>query len=153
MVKTVDAEHKISVLFVCTGNSCRSQMAEGLLRSRLGDKVKVMSAGSYPASRVNPNAVTVMNEIGIDISSHCPKSLSDVANEHFDWVITLCDSAKQVCPIFHSRSGTAKHLHWSIPDPFETDEESDKLLETYRDVRDEIEVRIDAWLINADIVE
>jgi len=136
----------ISVLFVCTGNSCRSQMAEGFIRAWAGDRVNAMSAGSYPAAGVSPLAVEVMKEIGIDISGRNPKSLSSVQDRDFDWVITLCDSAKQACPIFHSRSGAAKHLHWSITDPYEASEDAEELKELYREVRDEIGERIRRWL-------
>jgi arsenate reductase len=105
-----------------------------------------MSAGSDPASKVSPLAVEVMKEIGIDISEQYPKSLLSVHDRDFDWVITLCDWARQACPIFHSRSGTAKHIHWPIPDPYESSENSDDLKQAYRDTRDEIGARIRQWL-------
>lgn len=147
------SEQTVSVLFVCTGNSCRSQMAEGLLRHLGGDRVRVMSAGSHPADAVAPCAVQVMKEIGIDISHHYPKSLQSLLGEKFDWVITLCDSAKQSCPVFPGGGGQAKRLHWSIQDPHGSSTDEETLLRNYRKARDDIEQRIRAWLEKERILE
>jgi arsenate reductase len=124
------------VLFLCTGNSARSQMAEGLLRDIAGDRFEVFSAGTRPAG-LNPNAVTAMAEIGIDISRYRSKSVDDFAGQQFDLVITVCDNAKESCPIF---PGTASRLHHSFVDP--TAAPTDEQLPVFRKVRDEISV----WL-------
>src|SRR3990167_8760424 len=104
---------KKKVLFLCTGNSCRSQMAEGILRHVAGDTYDVSSAGTKP-SKVNETAIQVMKEIGIDISGHRSKSVNEFLNEYFDYVITVCDSAKETCPVFQKRNIL---LHWPFPDP------------------------------------
>src|SRR6184192_3332267 len=104
---------KRKVLFLCTGNSCRSQMAEGLLRHLAGDRFEVASAGTHPQG-LNPGAVAVMQEIGIDIAHQQSKSVDHFAREHFDYVITVCDRAKESCPIFPAQSSV---LHWSFDDP------------------------------------
>ena len=101
------------VLILCTGNSARSQMAEGLLRHLAGDRFEVFSAGTKPVG-LNPNAVTAMAEIGIDISGHRSKSVDEFAGLPFDYVITVCDNAKESCPIF---AGTGTRLHHSFEDP------------------------------------
>jgi len=119
---------KKRVLVLCTGNSARSQMAEGLLRHDAGDKFDVESAGTKP-SVVNPKAIAVMAELGIDISGHRSKSVVEFDGQHFDTVITVCDSARESCPVFF---GAAERLHHSFEDP--TD------LEVFRRVRDEIRV-------------
>jgi len=124
------------VLFLCTGNSARSQMAEGLLRDIAGDRFEVFSAGTRPAG-LNPNAVTAMAEIGIDISRYRSKSVDDFAGQQFDLVITVCDNAKESCPIF---PGTASRLHHSFVDPAAAS--TDQQLPVFRKVRDEISV----WL-------
>ena len=103
------------VLFLCTGNSCRSHMAEGFLRHMAGDKFTVFSAGVKP-TKVNPYAIKVMAEAGIDISSHRSKSVDGFLKKEFDYVITVCNHAKQVCPIF---PGQYKKFHWDIEDPAE----------------------------------
>ena len=107
-------EKRQKVLFVCTGNSCRSQIAEGLLRHLANGRFDVYSAGSHP-TRVHPNAITVMKELNIDISNHTSDSIHQYLDEGIDIVITVCDNADQVCPIF---PGNVKRLHWSIDDPF-----------------------------------
>lgn len=130
---------KKRVLILCTGNSARSQMAEGLLRYDAGDKYEVESAGVAP-SRVRPEAVEVMNEIGIDISSHRSKSADEFVGQNFDYIITVCDNAKESCPVF---PGRAARIHKSFEDPPPatiSDEES--RLKIFRQVRDEIR----AWL-------
>jgi arsenate reductase len=102
------------VLFLCTGNSCRSQMAEGLLRHLGGDRFEAHSAGTEPAARVHPLAVETMAERGIDISSHRPKPLAAFEGQPLDLLVTTCDEANEVCP-FHPNA--RQRLHWSIPDP------------------------------------
>src|SRR5215831_17532539 len=104
---------KKRVLFLCTGNSARSQMAEGLLRHEGGDRFEVFSAGTKP-SHVRLEAIAVLDEIGIDISGHRSKSVNEFIGQGFDYVITVCDHAKELCPIF---PGKTKHLHWSLEDP------------------------------------
>jgi arsenate reductase len=104
---------KQRVLILCTGNSARSQMAEGILRDMAGEIFDVESAGVAPTS-VRPEAVEVMREIGIDISGHLPKSTDVFANEIFDYVITVCDNARESCPVF---PGKAERIHWSFDDP------------------------------------
>ena len=105
---------KEKVIFICTGNSCRSQMAEGFLKSFPYNNYDVYSAGSHP-SKVHPNAITVMKEFDIDISGHTSDSIDSYINIGIDIVITVCDNAKQVCPVFPSELNP---LHWSIEDPF-----------------------------------
>jgi arsenate reductase len=104
---------KERVLILCTGNSARSQMAEGLLRHEAGDRFEVFSAGTHPTI-VRPEAVAVMNELGIDISHHWSKRVDEFAGEHFDYVITVCDAANEACPVF---PGNTRRLHWSFEDP------------------------------------
>jgi arsenate reductase len=126
------------VLFLCVANSARSQMAEGLARALLGPEVEVLSAGSKP-SRVNPYAIEVMSEIGIDISGHRSKSVDEMAAESIDAVITLC--AEEVCPIL---PGRVRRLHWPIADPASDDPHLTRadLLGRFRVARDEIKGRI-----------
>ena len=128
------------VIFVCTGNSCRSQMAEGMVRQWAGDLIDVRSAGSHPADAVAPLAIEAMTEIGIDISGQYTKSLDTMKNELFDWVITVCDNAKAVCPVFQSADGLAKVLHWSVEDPHGGS------IDDYRRARDDLAGRIGNWL-------
>jgi arsenate reductase (thioredoxin) len=116
------------------------------MRHLAGDAVDVMSAGSHPSDKVNPLAIEVMHERGIDISSHRTKSLLSVKDMSFDWVITLCDYAKDACPVFYGKDGKAKMLHWSIKDPIYASGSEDDRLKVYRTVRDEIEERIKKWL-------
>jgi|SRR5436190_23891375 len=129
------------VLFLCTGNSARSQMAEGLLRSLGGDRFEVSSAGTI-ASFVRPQAIAVMNELGIDISHHRSKSIDEFVDDHLDFVITVCDHAKQHCPTFPR---PAKRAHWSIDDPVGAGSEAEELT-AFRRARDELRERIIAFL-------
>lgn len=129
---------KKKVLFLCTGNSCRSQMAEGFLKHLKGNDYEVFSAGTNP-STVNPNAVKVMSEIGIDISNQESKSVEQFLNTNFDFVITVCDKAKERCPIF---LGNAKKLHWSFIDPASAKGSEEEVLSVFRKVRDEIHSKI-----------
>jgi len=121
------------VLFVCTGNSARSQMAEGLLRHLGGDRFEVFSAGTI-ATFVRPQAISAMNELGIDISHHRSKSVDDLLSENFDYVITVCDHATQHCPNF---PGAVKRVHWSIDDPVGSGSETSELAAFGR-ARDEL---------------
>ena len=124
------------VLFLCTGNSARSQMAEGLLRHLAGEQFEVFSAGTRPVG-LNPNAVKAMSEIGIDISGARSKSVDEFENQKFDYVFTVCDNARESCPIFR---GGGKRLHHSFEDPAAAPPEQQ--LEAFRKVRDEINSRL-----------
>ena len=128
----------IRVLILCTGNSARSQMAERLLRHDGGDTFAVESAGIEP-SFVRPEAIKVMREIGIDISGHRSKSIDEFAAEAFDYVITVCDNAKQNCPIF---PGPAQRIHWSIEDPAAVDGAEQTRLAAFRAARDDLRERL-----------
>ena len=129
---------KKQVLILCTGNSARSQMAEGLLRHDAGDRFEVVSAGVEP-SRVRPEAIEVMSEIGIDISDHRSKSVDEFAGQEFDYVITVCDNANERCPIF---PGGTKRIHWSFDDPAAAEGDDDTKRRVFRRVRDEIRHRL-----------
>ena len=131
---------KKRVLFLCTGNSARSQMAEGLLRNLAGNKFDVVSAGTKPKG-LHPRSVEVMKEIGIDVSRQASKDLKQFLNQKFDYVITVCDRAKQQCPIFPG----AEPVHWGFDDPAEAP--LDKELQTFRRVRDEILQRLRLFLL------
>jgi arsenate reductase len=125
---------KQRVLILCTGNSARSQMAEGILRDMAGDIFDVESAGVAPAP-VRPEAIEVMHEIGIDISGHLSKSADVFANEIFDYVITVCDNARESCPVF---PGRAERIHWSFDDPAATKGSKEERLKAFRTARDRI---------------
>lgn len=125
---------KTRVLILCTGNSCRSQMAEGILRHYGNTHLDVESAGSEP-SKVNEIAIQVMKEIGIDISNHRSKSLNEFLDQQFDYVITVCDKANSSCPVF---PGAAKRLHWPFPDPPHGKNVNEQVLRQFRQVRDRI---------------
>ena len=126
---------KKRILILCTGNSCRSQMAEGILKS-FDPTLEVYSAGTKPAEKVHPKAVQVMNEIGIDISSHKPKMVDQYLAESFDYVITVCDNAKETCPFFTGK--VAHRLHIGFDDPSNATGSEDEILAVFRKVRDEI---------------
>ncbi len=128
---------KQRVLILCTGNSCRSQMAEGVLRHYGDDKFEVASAGTQP-SKVNETAIKVMKEIGIDISSHRSKDVKEFLGQHFHYVITVCDKADKSCPIF---PGPSIRLHWYFPDPPHSAEVTEKVLEEFRKIRDDIHLK------------
>ncbi len=130
------------VLFLCTGNSARSQMAEGLLRHIAGNKFEVFSAGTRPAG-LNPNAVTAMAEIGIDIAGSRSKSVNEFSGQQFEYVFTVCDNAKESCPIF---PGGGKRLHQSFEDPAAAP--SDQQLEVFRKVRNQIADRLREFVEN-----
>jgi len=130
------------VLFLCTHNSARSQMAEGLLRNLAGDRFEAMSAGTE-ATHVRPLAVRAMEEIGVDISDQESKTLDRYLHEPFDYVITVCDDANEACPFF---PGAARRLHWSFEDPSKTQGTEEERLEVFRRVRDGIRDRVQAEL-------
>jgi arsenate reductase len=133
---------KQRVLFLCTHNSARSQMAEGLLRARAGDRFEVASAGTE-ATRVHPLAIEAMRELGVDLQGHTSKTLDGLLGQAWDHVITVCDGANERCPVFPTRT---HRLHWSFPDPSQaTGSEADRLA-TFRRVRDAIGRRLDDWL-------
>jgi arsenate reductase len=131
------------VLFVCTHNSARSQMAEGLLRHLGGDRFEVMSAGTE-ATAVRPLAIRAMREVGLDISGQESKTLERYLNEPFDHVVTVCDDANEACPVF---PGAANRLHWSFEDPSRAEGSEEERLAVFRRVRDEIRARIEAELL------
>lgn len=133
------------VLFVCTHNSARSQMAEGLLRARAGDRFEVASAGTE-ATRVHPLAIRAMDEVGIALRGHASKTLDRFLREPWDYVITVCDSASERCPVF---PGPATRLHWSFDDPSQATGSEEERLRTFRRVRDEIARSIADWLTTA----
>ena len=126
------------VLILCTGNSARSQMAEGLFRDLGGKDFEVVSAGVEP-SYVRPEAIEVMNEIGMDISRHRSKSVDEFLNQEFDYVITVCDNANARCPVF---PGQARRIHWSIEDPATAKGNEEMRLASFRKTRDELQVRL-----------
>ncbi|MBN8584734.1 MAG: arsenate reductase ArsC [Ignavibacteria bacterium] len=126
---------KAKILVLCTGNSCRSQMAEGILKVMYPD-FEIFSAGTRPEKNVNPYAIEVMKEIGIDISGHYPKNADQFKGMDFEYVITVCDNAKEICPVF---TGNVKHrLHKGFEDPFNATGSDDEKKAVYRKVRDEI---------------
>ncbi|HJQ29426.1 MAG TPA: arsenate reductase ArsC [Rubrobacter sp.] len=135
-------EDRLRVLFLCTHNSARSQMAEGLLRDLAGDRFEAFSAGTE-ATRVRPEAISVMAEIGVDISGQESKTLERYKAEPFDYVITVCDDANEACPVF---SGARERLHWSFPDPSRA--EAEERIAVFRKVRDEIRAHIEGELVS-----
>ena len=132
------------VLFLCTGNSARSQMAEALLKHLGGESFEVHSAGTKPQSEVNPFALEVLKERNISINNLYPKVIGDLMNLEFDVVVTVCDSAKQSCPHF---PGAKRMEHWSLEDPAAFQGSYDEILLTFRETRDEIERRIRANIL------
>jgi arsenate reductase len=125
---------KERVLILCTGNSARSQMAEGLLRHAAGERFEVESAGTRPG-RVRPEAIAVMKELGIDISGHRSKHVDEFEGQRFDYVLTVCDNARERCPVFF---GPAKRLHRDFEDPAALQGTEEERLALFRRVRDEI---------------
>jgi len=159
---------KLKILVLCTGNSCRSQMAEGFFRHYAGDKIDVKSAGLEPRG-VNPLAIKVMKEVGIDISGHRSKHLNEFLNEEFDYVITVCDNAAKNCPDWPIRpnppapfpirkggrgvlqyaptkKGRPIRLHWPFPDPALATGTESEILQVFREVRDGIGGRVKGWV-------
>ena len=135
---------RVRVLFLCTHNSARSQMAEGLLRQLAGDRFEVMSAGTE-ATHIRPLAIRAMDEIGIDISEQESKTLDRYLQEPFDYVITVCNDANEACPFF---PGAQSRLHWSFEDPSRVEGSEEQRLEVFRRVRDGIKDRVQAELVN-----
>lgn len=135
-------EKSYKVLILCTGNSARSQMAEGLLRHDGGDRYQVFSAGTRPG-RVNPLAIQAMQEIGIDISGHRSKSVDEFSGREFDYVITVCDNARESCPVF---PGETRTIHWSFEDPAAAQGDDAKRLAVFRRIRDEIRQRLRGFI-------
>ncbi|GCE25107.1 protein-tyrosine-phosphatase [Dictyobacter alpinus] len=133
---------KQRVLILCTGNSARSQMAEGWLRHLAGEQMDVESAGTAP-SQVNPLAIQAMAERHIDISHHRSKHLNEFLDQPFDYVITVCDNAAEQCPVF---PGKATRIHWSFPDPAAVQGTEEERLASFRQVRDAIERQFRAWV-------
>ncbi|BDV44522.1 arsenate reductase [Geotalea uraniireducens] len=132
---------KKRVLFLCTANSCRSQMAEGLINHYIGDRFSASSAGTR-ATAVNPRAIRVMRELGIDIAHHRSKELGEFAGETFDYVITLCDSANEQCPLFF---GGVTHTHLGFADPAGATGSEAEIDEAFRRVRDDLKERLLAF--------
>ncbi|NQV41203.1 MAG: arsenate reductase ArsC [Candidatus Marinimicrobia bacterium] len=133
---------KKKVLFLCTGNSCRSQIGEGLMRHLAADKYEVYSAGVEP-SRIHPMSVLVMNEIGIDISQQSSDDVNDYLNTGIDIVISVCDHAAQTCPTF---PGNVQRIHWGLKDPFHGWDVDETKLPDYRNTRDDLKQRIQDFL-------
>jgi arsenate reductase len=133
---------KPKVLILCTGNSARSQMAEGLLRHEAEDRFEVFSAGTRP-SHVRPEAIAVMHEIGIDISSHRSKSLEEFTGRDLDFVVTVCHNAREACPVF---PGNTKHLHWPFEDPAAAEGSEEQRRAAFRKIRNQIHGRIMVFL-------
>lgn len=134
---------KRRVLFVCTHNSARSQMAEGMLREWAGDKFEVFSAGTE-ATAIRPEAIQVMEEIGIDISSHVSKSIETFRGQPFEWFITVCDEAQQNCPVL---PGVPNAAHWSIEDPSAAQGSEEERLEYFRQARDRLRDRLRLFIL------
>jgi arsenate reductase len=133
---------KPRILILCTGNSCRSHMAEGILRAAAGDLVEVHSAGSKPAGYVHPKAMAALAEIGLDLSSHTSKHMNDFLDREITTVITVCGNADQACPIF---SGQLHRHHWGFDDPAHATGTDEEVMDEFRRVRDEIRRVFDAY--------
>ncbi|MGC3990701.1 MAG: arsenate reductase ArsC [Chthoniobacteraceae bacterium] len=131
-----------TVLILCTGNSCRSHLAEGILRHAAGDLLNVQSAGSKPAGYVHPKAIEVMREIGIDLSAHHSKHLNEFLDQPVETVITVCGNADQVCPMF---PGQVNRHHWGFDDPAHATGTEEEQLAVFRRVRDEIRRVFEAY--------
>ena len=133
---------KPTVLILCTGNSCRSHLAEGILRAAAGDTLNVQSAGSKPAGYVHPLAIEVMKEIGIDISAHHSKHMNDFLQQPVETVVTVCGNADQACPMF---PGQVNRHHWGFDDPAHATGTEEEKLAVFRRVRDEIKLVFEAY--------
>lgn len=143
---TVDAG-PVRILVLCTGNSCRSILAEAFFRELGGDRVAVRSAGSRPAGRVDPRTIAVLDELGIGHDWARSKSMTEFLDEPFDHVITVCDDAAEACPVF---PGPAVRTHWSIPDPAGATGSQDEQLAVYRATAADLRERIDRFLATLD---
>lgn len=130
------------ILVLCTGNSCRSHLAEGILRTASGGKFRVASAGSKPAGHVHPLAIEAMQEIGIDISNHRSKHLDEFLGERVETVITVCGNADQACPMF---PGQVNRHHWGFDDPAHAEGSDEEKMQVFRRVRDEIRRVFEAY--------
>ena len=133
---------KSKVLILCTGNSCRSHIAEGIPRNAASDLIEVASAGSDPSGYVHPKAITALEEIGIDISAHTSKHMNDFLEQEIHTVITVCGNADQVCPTY---PGQAQRHHWGFEDPAHAEGSEDEIMEIFRKVRDEIKLVFEAY--------
>ena len=133
---------KPTILILCTGNSCRSHLAEGILRAAAGDTLNVQSAGSKPAGYVHPLAIQVMKEIGIDISDHRSKHLDEFLKQPVETVVTVCGNADQACPIF---PGQVNRHHWGFYDPAKAEGTDEEKLAVFRRVRGEIKMVFEAY--------
>lgn len=133
---------KQRVLFLCTHNSARSQMAEGFLRRLAGDRFEVASAGTE-ATHVHPLATQAMAEVGVDLGQHRSKVVDQFLNQTWDYVITVCDAANEACPVFPNKSN---RLHWSFPDPSQATGSEKQRLDVFRTVRDQIKDRLTGWI-------
>ena len=133
---------KPNVLILCTGNSCRSHMAEGILRNAASELIEVASAGSNPSGYVHPKAITVLDEIGIDISSHTSKHMNDFLDQDVHTVITVCGNADQECPTY---PGQFHRHHWGFEDPAHAEGNEDEVMEVFRKVRNEIKLVFEAY--------
>src|SRR5690242_1645529 len=126
------------VLILCTGNSARSQMAEGLLRDLAGDRFEVFSAGTKP-SHVRPEAIAAMRDLGIDISGHRSKSVDEFAQQPLDYVITVCDNARESCPVYPA---SVQRIHWGFEDPAAVTGSEEERMKAFRKIRDQIRARL-----------
>lgn len=133
---------KPRVLILCTGNSCRSHMAEGILRAAAGDLLEVCSAGSHPAGHVHPQAIAALAEIGIDISGHTSKHMNEFLDREVETVITVCGRADQACPVF---PGQVNRHHWPFDDPAHATGTDGEIAAEFRRVRDEIRRVFEAY--------
>ena len=136
------SDPKPVVLILCTGNSCRSHMAEGILRAAAGDLLDVHSAGSKPAGYVHPKAIAALAEIGIDISGHTSKHMNDFLDRNIHTVITVCGNADQVCPMY---PGQVRRHHWGFVDPAHATGTDEEIMAQFRVVRDEIRRVFEAY--------
>ncbi len=134
---------KPTVLILCTGNSCRSHLAEGILRQAAGDILNVQSAGSKPAGYVHPKAIQVMEEIGIDLSAHHSKHMDEFLGQKVDTVITVCGNADQACPMF---PGQVHRYHWGFDDPAHATGTEEEILREFRRIRDQIVLVFGAYV-------
>lgn len=142
---STDTAPRQRVIFVCTHNSARSQMAEGMLRAWGGDRFEVFSAGTQ-ATRVRPEAIEVMREIGIDLAGHTSKTLDPFMGQAFQWLITVCDQAREACPVI---PGVRQQAHWSIDDPSAVEGDEATRLAAFRVVRDHLRDRIHVFMLAA----
>jgi len=135
---------KQTVLILCTGNSCRSQMAEGLINTKLGERFEAYSAGTRPSGYVHPKAIQVMAELGIDLSQNKSQSTGAFRGRYFDYVITVCDSANEDCPVWLNDAGVRQHI--GFDDPAQATGTEEEILAEFRRVRDEINDQVLAFL-------